>query len=64
MNIGKYNRFLKKAVYLRIIILSLKRGIYRPGVFRPRQLQQPLDQRAHLLRHGVDAGKEGLLLLL
>lgn len=29
MNIGKYNRFLKKAVYLRIIILSLKRGIYR-----------------------------------
>ena len=31
-------------------------------ILGPRQLQKPLDQRAHLLRHGVDAGKEGLLL--
>ena len=40
-----------------------KRGL-RPGVFRPRQLQQPLDQRAHLLRHGADAVGELLLLRL
>lgn len=31
-------------------------------VLGPRQFQKPLDQRTHLLCHGVNAGKKGLLL--